>query len=119
MKAKIVYANPNRYFLDDREVSREEFIRATFTKDQLRLRELFAAGPSYAGVEACRQSKPKLSDALAVHPDQVPEAAEHARRHGVPTDFAPDGRCIVTSRAHQKKLCKLYGFHNRDASYGD
>lgn len=61
----------------------------------------------------------KLSDALGVHPDQVPEAMEHARRHGVPTDFAEDGRAVIRSRAHQKALCKVLGFHNKDGGYGD
>lgn len=63
--------------------------------------------------------KPKASDALAVHASQVEEAREDARKKGVPTDFLPDGRPVFTSRAHQKKYCRAYGFFNKDGGYGD
>jgi hypothetical protein len=37
----------------------------------------------------------------------------------VPTEFLPDGRPIMRSRAHQKAYLKAYGFKNRDGGYGD
>ena len=63
--------------------------------------------------------KPIVSDALAVHPDQVAEATEHAKKMGVPTDFQPDGRPILTSRSHRRAYLKTYGFHDREGGYGD
>lgn len=59
------------------------------------------------------------SDALAVHPRQVGEASELAKSKGVPTDFLPDGRPIMKSRAHQKAYIKAHGFYNKDGGYGD
>jgi hypothetical protein len=80
---------------------------------------MFEEGIAFADVEQCRSSNPKLSEALAVHPDQVPEAVEDAKRKGVPTRFEADGRPVITSRAHQKAYLKAYGFHNRDGGFGD
>lgn len=62
---------------------------------------------------------PMLSEAMGVQPDQIAEAATHARENGVPTDFTPDGRVIVRDRKHRKQLLKLYGYHDNHAGYGD
>lgn len=59
------------------------------------------------------------SDALAVHPNQIKEATEDARKKGVPTDFSEDGRPIFTSRRHLRDYCVAYGFYNRGAGYSD
>jgi hypothetical protein len=96
----------NRYFIDGREVSKSE-ADASFPDQPL--------GPCNTATGV----KPKLSDALAVHPDQVQEATEHAKRHGVPTEFTQDGRPIIRSRRHQKELIKVYGYRNKDGGYGD
>lgn len=64
-------------------------------------------------------SRPVLSDALAVHPKQVKEAIEDARKRGVPTEFAPDGRPLIRSRQHRNAYLRAYGFHDRDAGYSD
>lgn len=63
--------------------------------------------------------KPRLSDALAVTPRQAQAYEADAKRKGVPTEFAKDGRPIMRSRAHQKAYLKAYGFHNNDGGYGD
>ena len=89
------------------------------TREKCNLCELFASGLVYSGVEVERQSKPKYSDAMAVHPDQVPEAIADAKKKGVPTDFLADGRPIFVSRAHQKRYIRAYGFYNKDGGYGD
>lgn len=81
--------------------------------------ELFEAGLAYDGVEKERLNNPKLSDALKVHPRQIPAAMARDKRHGVPTDYHPDGRPIITSRAHQKRLIKSLGYFNQDGGYGD
>ena len=62
---------------------------------------------------------PMLSDAMAVHPDQIQETREHAARHGVPTDFVPDGRPILLSRNHRKRYGELIGQYDRNGGYGD
>ena len=62
---------------------------------------------------------PRKSTAMAVHPSQLEEAAESAKRKGVPTDFAATGEPIFTSRAHQKKYITAYGYRNKDGGYED
>lgn len=89
------------------------------TPEKCNLCELFDSGAAYAGVEMERHNKPKASNALKVHPSQVQEAIENARQKGVPTDFTKDGRPLFTSRSHQKRYCKAYGYFNRDGGYGD
>lgn len=91
----------------------------TIHGDRCLLCELFESGCTLDTPEACRQSKPKYSDALKVHPKQVKEAMERDKRAGVPTDYLPDGRPIIVSRAHQKRLIKSLGFANRDGGWGD
>ncbi len=62
---------------------------------------------------------PMKSDALGVAEDQIQEAAEEARRHGVPTEFTKDGRAILTSPKHRKAYAELYGMYDRNGGYGD
>ena len=64
-------------------------------------------------------TKPVHSDALAVHPKQIGEAVEDARRKGVPTDFDRSGRPIFGDRDHKKRYCQAYGFYDRSGGYGD
>ena len=84
-----------------------------------KLCELFEQGPLYDGVERCRLNNPNESHALKVHPRQVPEAVADAVRKGVPTEFTKDGRPRFTSREHQKRYLKAYGYVNLDGGYGD
>ena len=85
-----------------------------------RLCELFAAGGTTQPlVEVERLNKPKLSDGLAVHPDQVPEFMAEDKKRGVPIEYHRDGRAVINSRAQQKAYLTAYGFHNRDGGYGD
>ena len=88
------------YFLDDREVTREEF---------------FAAFPPVASTsgEGLIGFEPLASDALAVHPRQVAEATELAKERGVPTEFLPDGRPVFTSSRHFRQYAKLHGFFHK------
>lgn len=65
------------------------------------------------------RNKRQKSVALAVHPSQVQEAIDDARKKGVPTDFTPDGRPVFESRSHRKKYMTAYRFFDRDAGYGD
>ena len=107
MVGKIVGEGPKQtYWIDNRQVSKEEFDRAFPDKEGV-------PGMEYAW------DRPLLSDALAVHPSQIEEAREDAKQKGVPTDFTPDGRPILTSRAHRKRYLKAYGFHDKQGGYGD
>ena len=62
---------------------------------------------------------PMKSEALGVCPSQIPEAVEQARKLGVPTSFAPDGRAILTGPQHRKRLAEGLGFYDRNGGYGD
>ncbi len=103
MTGKIV---GSRYWVDGVEVTKAAFD------------VLFPSLPIGDGA-GLSSTPPHKSDGLAVHPRQVAEATESAKRRGVPTEFLPDGRPVMRSRAHQKAYLKAYGFHNRDGGYGD
>jgi len=62
---------------------------------------------------------PKLCDASGVHPDQIPEAIQKAKRHGIDMEFHPDGRAKYTSRKHRKDYLRSIGLFDRSAGYGD
>lgn len=64
--------------------------------------------------EACSlvTFKPMTSNALKVHPDQVQEAKEFAKASGVPTDYTPDGRPIITSSRQFRRLAQIQGFRH-------
>jgi hypothetical protein len=58
-----------------------------------------------------------ISDTLAVHPNQIKEASDLAKKLGVPTEFLPDGRPIIRSTAHQREYAKKHGFICRNSFY--
>ncbi|OHB56127.1 MAG: hypothetical protein A2Y07_01250 [Planctomycetes bacterium GWF2_50_10] len=62
---------------------------------------------------------PMYSDAAGVGEHQIPEAVEHARAIGIPTDFTSDGQAIFTSRAHRKRYCEAIGLFDRSGGYSD
>jgi putative FmdB family regulatory protein len=62
---------------------------------------------------------PLLSDAMAVHPDQIAEATSANRRNGTNVGYTPDGRAIFESRAQRKAHCQAYGYHDNSGGYGD
>lgn len=62
---------------------------------------------------------PIVSDAAAIHPDQIPEAREYDRQHGVPTEYTRDGQPVFTDRAHRKAYCEAHGLYDRNGGYGD
>lgn len=57
--------------------------------------------------------RPMASEALAVHPDQVPEAREDAKRRGVPVEFQPTGEPVFTSSRQFREYAKAYGYRHR------
>lgn len=101
MVGKIVGEGDNQlYFLDGREVSEEEF------------REEFPDQPIGTG-QSLTSFRPLHSEALAVHPSQIQEAAGDAMRKGVPTEFDRIGRPIFTSSRHFRQYAKAYGFRHK------
>jgi len=52
--------------------------------------------------------------AIGVHPSQVAEARDHARRHGVDATYDSDGVPTVKSRSDYYKLLKSRGFYDLD-----
>ena len=96
------------YMIGDRTVTREEFDAIMPSK------------PIGVPLDAHRPDCwPMISEAMGVQPEQVSEAASHARSNGVPTDFTPDGRVIVRDRKHRRELLRLYGMHDNQGGYGD
>lgn len=107
MKGVIRGHAPNKtYWIDGEQVSKAEFDEA------------FPDKP-LGGSAGLIGWKPLHSEALAVHPDQIVEASEDAVKKGVPTAFDSEGRPIFTSRQHRTQYCRAYGFHDRQAGYGD
>jgi hypothetical protein len=62
---------------------------------------------------------PMRSDALGVHPDQIPEAIAEAAKSGVRVNFDGEGRAILESPKHRKEYAESMGFFDRQGGYGD
>ena len=110
MTDRIVLAKDGtHYFLAGREVTEEVY------------REVYPLPPEGSGIPGGTPCSgwPMLSEAAAVHPEQVEEAIQSARAKGIPTEFIPDGRVIFRDRAHRRAYLKAYGFHDRQGGYGD
>ena len=115
MRFKVVYGNPVRYYLDGREVSREQYDAAS---PKGRLRELFAAGR--AAKSQTTTCWPMRSDALACHPKQAAAITERNKRHGVTgVHYEKDGTCVIADRGARKALLALEGLHDNHGGYGD
>lgn len=56
---------------------------------------------------------PIASDSMAVHPSQIDEVRQFDRSNGVPTDYTPDGRPLMTDAMHYRRYKRLHGFHDR------
>lgn len=70
-------------------------------------------------VKTTNAGYPVASDACGVHPDQREDAFKESEKFGVPTQFDHEGRAVFTSRQHQNAYCRMKGFFNKDAGYGD
>lgn len=105
------FGRPDRYEIDGQEVTRAQYD---------------AAFPDKPVAEACGDGaglvawhRPVLSDGLAVHPEQVPEAMERDRRHGINTQYDAEGRPVLTDRGMRRRLLKSLNMHDGDGGYGD
>lgn len=96
------------YFLDGQEVTRAMYRAAIPEKKGV---PMFATAISAAN--------PLKSDALAVHPEQIPEAVARNKKHGL-TGLAYDrqGRPVFTDSGQRKKLMKIENVRQRNSYYG-
>lgn len=62
---------------------------------------------------------PLTPESIAINPEHVAATMEVDRKHGVPTEYTPDGSPIITGPAHYRRYLALHGFHHRNAGYGD
>lgn len=92
-----------RYILDGAEVTKEEFDRA-FPDKPIRHGDDLAIG----------WHKPVLSDALAVHPAQIPAAMARDKANGLNVEYTPDGRPILTSQGQKRKMMRSLGVHENN-----
>lgn len=116
MKARIVYGPrkaKDRYFIDEKEVSRAEF-DAAFPN---RVDQLLKNGSVLpAHTKTCW---PMVSEAAAVHPEQIAEATAHNKRMGDGVQYTVGGEAIFTSRGQRKEHLKNIGLHDKHAGYSD
>lgn len=108
MIGRVVFGKDRaHYFLDGQEVAESAF------------RESFPDRSDDADSGPCSLSgvREMHSEALAVHPKQIKEATENAKKKGVPTEFDQHGRPVFTSRAHQRAYGRAYGFVNKDDNW--
>lgn len=63
--------------------------------------------------------RPLASEALAVHPDDIPAAMERDRKHGIYCNYDAEGRPILTSRQERARMIRSLNLFDRDAGYGD
>lgn len=63
---------------------------------------------------------PMWSDALGVHPDQIPEAVEFAAKRGVSVEFHPETGCVkLDSARHRRAYAEINGVFDRNGGYSD
>lgn len=112
MRGKVTWDKDGtrHYFMDGVEVTEAAF------KGVVKPLDLPGGQP---GASITAWKRPILSDALAVHPDQIPEAMERDRRHGIAVEYAPDGRPILRDRDTRRRMMASLGVHDRSGGYGD
>ena len=62
---------------------------------------------------------PIVSDGAAISADMISAYQEFDRKHGVVTEYKPDGRPVLTSRGHRRDYFKAHKIFDRDGGYGD
>lgn len=64
-------------------------------------------------------NEPILSDALAVHPNQIDEVRARNARHGLNVEYLPDGRPVLRDRATRRRLLRIEEVRDRSGGYSD
>ncbi len=98
------------YFLDGIEVTEAKYRRAIPEKE---------GTPMFA--TAISDSKPWISDSLAVHKSQIEEVKKRNAKHGLNIQYLPDGRPVCRDAGQRKKLMKIEGVRQvgkRGSYYG-
>ncbi len=112
MKGEIKYdrlGNQIGFYLNGKEVTKEAFDEAIPTRP--------IGVPLNGHSPACW---PMLSDALAVHPKQIPAVMERNKQHGLHVEYNPtDGRPVLMDRGMRRDLMKLEAIHDNNGGYGD
>ncbi len=112
MRGRIVIVSKStgesKFFIDDREVTKEEFDRA-FPPREVGV----PGGHSTAWANGLE------SDALAVHPSQIGQAMARNKRHGLHIDYTKDGRPILKDRGQRRDLMRVERVHDNQGGYGD
>lgn len=114
VRSKIVfgsYGAPNRYYLNDQEVTEKEYRRRTKKKK-------LAAGDEVLAQSTSAWADFK-SEALAVHPDQVGEANARSKRHNIGVQYDKRGFAHIPDRASRRRLMRLEGVHDNHGGYSD
>jgi hypothetical protein len=98
------------YILDGREVGEKEY-RARYP--------LPSSGAGTFATPAPGAYRNFFSDALAVHPERIPDAVKAANDRGVPTEFEPQfGRPQFRDSGHRRRYLKAFGYHDRNSFNG-
>lgn len=109
------------YITDDGELFERQF-RMGSARRSIRLPDGRRASRCFAADHVRKRSGkcwPRFSDALGVHPDQIPEAVAEYKRNGVKVEFNAEGQLKMDNRSHQNDVLKAGGWANYDAGYGD
>lgn len=117
VRTRIVYeSNGNRrFYVDGKEVTQAEHDRLTVSKIEDLLAEPIELLPGQTP-----KCWPMKSDALAVHPKQIPEAMARNKRRGLHVDYDPrDGRAILNDRGQRRDLMRIENCHDNNGGYGD
>lgn len=61
---------------------------------------------------------PYASEALGCNPEQIAEAQEQLRAHGVSCDFDAEGRPIIQSQKHMNAVATAFGLRTGAHGYG-
>lgn len=109
-KTKIVWGprGTKRFYINDKEVTEEEW-HARFPS---KIDDLLAG---YFPQVQSPEGWPKRSLALAVHKDQVAEANDRNKKHGIGTRYDTDGTAVIPDNGDRRKLLKLEGFVDKDS----
>ncbi len=119
MRSRISYGPGGKrtFYLDDREVTEAEYNAATPQKLDEVLRDTSAVRNLPAGHQP--SCWPMVSNALSVHPKQVDEANNRAKRHGINVLYKRNGQVVIPDRNERRKLLSLERMHDRLGGYGD
>ncbi len=68
----------------------------------------------------CAWKNPLVSDALGVHPSQIPEEMDRLRKAGITdVEFNSEGQAVLHSRKGRRQYMELCEMHDNDGGYGD